>query len=144
MQKTVVTCFVKNGKVDSNRSLLSDIIRSYEGKEVDITIERAKKKRSNQQNRWFHGVAIPIIRTRLLDLGWNEALSFEWTKDFIKANCLVVEFVNEKTGEVLKGIGKTSDLSTIEFTELKERVQQYAAETLDIQVPDPGEQITLF
>lgn len=142
--RITITTKIEKGKMTRNRSLLVQVLNSHEGKQVDITIERHRKKRSNPQNRWFHGVALPIIRQRLLELGWEQALSMEWVKDFIKAGCLIVDYVNEQTGEVVQAIGKTSELSTIEFCALKERVQKFCSEKLDIYIPDPGEDIQLF
>lgn len=119
-------------------------LNEFRGKNCIVTIERKYNQRSNNQNRFFHGVVIPIIQQGLIDAGWNEAKSFEWTKDFIKMNCLVKEYVNENTGEVKKSIGKTSELSTSEFMNLISEIQQWASEYLNVYVPEPNEQIEIF
>ena len=106
-----------------------------------VTVERKYNKRSNQQNRYFHGVLIPLVQEGLIDAGWNEAKSFEWTKDFIKLNCLLREYVNDKTGEVKQSIGRTSELTTSEFMDMIETIAQWASENLSIYIPMPNEQI---
>jgi hypothetical protein len=141
--KTTITTSVVDGKMTTNRSVLSQAMSAFNGMEVDITIERHKRKRSNPQNSYLHGAVLPIIRNRLIELGINEAQSKEWVFDFVKANCLVTEVVNMETGEVLKSLGKSSALSTWEFNEFVERIQQYCSEKLSLYIPNPGEDITM-
>lgn len=123
--------------VTNNRGLLSDL-KDFIGKHVRITIEN-KSKRSDPQNRYFHGVVIPIVKAHLLDLGWKEARSNEWVKDYIKYNCLIKEVSNEDSGEVIKTLGATSGLTTSEFCDFIADIQQWSAEKLGLIIPDPGE-----
>jgi len=44
---------------------------------------------------------------------------------------------------VMKIPRKTSELATEEFMEYIEHVKQFAAETLDIYIPDPNEQLEI-
>lgn len=141
-----ILCDVKeDGTItDFKKKEIGKVLRDLAGKRISISISRKYNQRSNQQNRFFHGVVIPIIQDGLIEAGWNEAKSAEWTKDFIKMNCLVKEFTNDETGEVIKSIGKTSELTTSEFMDMIAEIQQWAAEYLNVNVPDPGEQITIF
>lgn len=50
---------------------------------------------------------------------------------------------NEKTGEVKDCIGKTSGLTKSEFMDFVADVQQWAAESLGIYVPEPNEEMEL-
>lgn len=118
-------------------------IKSFAGKRISIKIERAYNRRSNPQNAYFHGVVIHLVKNRLLELGFNEARSDEWVKDFIKYNCLLTECVSETTGEVVKSLGRTSGLSKVQFMELISTIQQWAAEKMDLYIPDPNQQTTL-
>jgi len=43
---------VENGILKRNRNLLIDAIKSFDGQNVIVTIEKAKKKRSNPQNHF--------------------------------------------------------------------------------------------
>lgn len=137
------------GKVDDKGILklydrigFSEDLKDFHDKEVRIIVE-LKQKRSNEQNKYFHAVCVPIVRNHLLDLGWREARSKEWVKDYIKFHCLIREYSNEDTGEVIKSLGKTSDLTTTEFKEFIDIIQQWASESLGLYIPDPGEQINL-
>lgn len=126
----------------TNRTGFAQDLHDFIGKEVRITVER-KAKRSNQQNRFFHGVLLPIVKAHMIDIGWKEAKSSEWVKDYIKFHCLVKEVVNEETGEIEKTLGKTSELSTSEFKDMIADVQQFASEKWDLYLPDPGEILKL-
>ncbi len=55
-----------------------------------------------------------------------------------------VEKVNEETGTVLEYTKSTTELSTVEFIEYMDQVQQWASEEFDVYLPDPGEQIELM
>lgn len=108
------------------------------------TFKKASKKRTVRQNSYFH-LLLGIIKDHLLDLGWTQAYSLEWVKNYVKMNCLVVEEQNEETGEVIRTIGETSSLSTKEFAEFIERVQLWASQPdgLDLYLPNSGEQLTI-
>ena len=55
------------GKAEKGRIILQDqktydlLVWSLEGKEVEVTLGKKTKQRSNPQNRYFHGVIIPMI-----------------------------------------------------------------------------------
>lgn len=139
--KAELFCTVdEHGKITLGRQKLIKALQSFAGKRVTLTIERQFKKRSGQQNRYFHGLVIPLIQQRLQELGWKEAISETWVKDLVKLQCLKTETVNELTGEVMPSIKPTSGLSTSEFMELLADIQQWAAEKLDLYIPDPNEQ----
>lgn len=113
-------------------------LKDFIGKEVRLTIE-PKSKRSNEQNRYFHGVVVPIVKAHLVDLGWKDAKSDEWVKNYIKFNCFVKEVVNEDTGETIKTLGETSTLTKPEFSDFIADVQHWAASELNLNIPDPGQ-----
>jgi hypothetical protein len=102
-------------------------------------IER-KDKRSTQQNRYLHGVMLPIIRDALREAGWNQIKTIEDAKDFVKLQFLKYDLVNEKTGEVKEGYRNTSALTKLQFMELVQDVQIWLQEYFDIYLPLPGEQ----
>lgn len=103
----------------------------------------AYDKRSNQANRYLHGVMLPLVRDGLRDAGWNHIKTIYDAKVFIKKLFLTTKVYNEKTGEEIEIIKGTSELSKEEFTDFKESVQQWAAEYLNIYVPDPNEQLKI-
>lgn len=143
--KTEIFADVKeDGSLSTSKRLEAQTaFKSLAGKRVKITIERAYNKRSNNQNRFFHGVCLPLIGDALLELGYNEGKNMEWVKDFVKVNLLTTE-MPDKHGEIRKFVRPTSGLSTSEFMELIADLQQWAAENLDLIIPDPNSQSELF
>ena len=145
MKHEIIIQVAEQGTIsDFKKREIGTVLKSFAGKRIRFVIERLYNKRSNGQNRFFHGVVIPIVQQGLIDAGWNEAKSFEWTKDFIKIKVLMQETVNTDTGEVLKLPRKTSELTTSEFMDLIADIQFWAAEYLGIIIPDPGSQTDLF
>lgn len=96
---------------------------------VDVKVE--KPKRSNQQNRFWHGVVIPLFAEHC-------GYEFDDMKDELALKLLPKELTDMTTGEVRIVPGHTSDLSTKAFNDLIERAQRFGAE-LGIYVPDPKE-----
>lgn len=99
------------------------------------------KQRSNQQNRFYWGVVVPMVRD-----GFNEKgteLSLEETHEFLKYKFNSTEFVNHDTGECLPVPISTTKLMTTGFMEYVEKIQRFAAEWFGIVIPDPGEILTL-
>ena len=139
--KLVYNGNVKNGKFHIYRraEFLEDVIRMFSGKEIRVIIEKKRKSRSIQQNSYYWGVVIPITRQGLLDVGYK--LSREETHDFLKEKFIKKEIINEETGEILGEVTQhTPDLTTSEFMDYIADIQQWAAEFLNIEIPDPGEQ----
>jgi hypothetical protein len=103
-----------------------------------------KDKRSSQQNRYLHGVMLPIIRDALKDAGWNMIKTVEDAKDFVKVKFLKYDMPNEATGEVVEMYRNTSALTKIQFMELVQDVQIWLMEFFSIELPLPGEQTAFF
>lgn len=98
---------------------------------VSIRVEIAKPKRSSSQNRYWHGVVVPLFAEHC-------GYEFNEMKDALALKLLPKEVLDMDTGEVRIVPGHTSDLSTKDFKELIERAQRLGAE-MDIYIPDPGE-----
>lgn len=99
------------------------------------------KKRSNQQNRYYHGLVVPMVRQGLKGIGNDVTL--EETHEFLKAEFNYSEIVNTSTGEIKNIPLSTTRLTTIGFMEFIEKVQRWAAEWLGINIPSPNEQLSI-
>lgn len=142
--KIEITSKVENGKLNRNRSLIESAIKCFEGKQVTITIEKKRNKRTSHQNRWYFGVAVQMVVDRLRELG--TIISKEDAHVLIKLavaemdSDLIYSDIVLDTSEVLKRMRSTTEYTTTEFMAFKDIVQQWASETLDIYIPDPNEQ----
>ena len=134
-----------NGKVTDkglhiyNRSAFDQDIKLFHSKEVTIKIERKKKSRSLDQNAFYWGVVIPLVREGLIDIGYKVGLND--SHELLKSKFAIKEHINEKTGEVLVSKQSTSTMTTTEFMGYIADIQQFASEYLNIEVPDPNEQL---
>ena len=64
---TFIGTINKNGEiVIINHHFVKGMLMQYEDKEIEVTIKKAKKRRSDKQNRWYWGVAIKTIQEELL------------------------------------------------------------------------------
>tara|TARA_R110000868_G_scaffold350640_1_gene611890 strand:+ start:330 stop:776 length:447 start_codon:yes stop_codon:yes gene_type:complete len=133
---------VLNGKLVSNRKPLNDFIATFEGKEITITVAKKKKKRSNPQNSFYWGVVVPIVKDGLK--GNGILANTEQTHELLKNRFLKIDLANEDTGEVLfQSVKSTSELTTSQFMEYLAEIQQFSAEFLGVQIPEPNEQINI-
>lgn len=138
---------VENGRLKTNRETLRLAIKSFEGKRVEITVSKARVRASNQQRRYWFGVVVALVQAAMLAMGnamskesVHEALKY-WLSE-MRPDLLIDEIIiDDET--VLPRLKSITELSTVQFMELVETAQQWAAENLDIQIPSPSEQITL-
>jgi hypothetical protein len=135
---------VENGNLKRNRNLIIEAIRSFEGQQVVITLEKAKKKRSNPQNRFYWGVCLPLIQS-----GLKEATGEFRTAENIHYKILLPlfspqnEIVNKDTGECITEKLTSSEMTTTQFCEFILQIQNWASEFLGITIPDPNSEIYL-
>jgi hypothetical protein len=93
--------------------------------------------RSLKQNDYYHGVVIPMVRSGLYDVGYE--LRPTGVHEFLKYLLLDDEIIDEITWTYTTKEGSTKELTTKEFSEFISKIQQWAAEYLNIYIPDPNE-----
>ena len=107
-----------------------------------ISFEKPKKQRSNQQNAYYWGIVIVIIKSCLKSTGNN--LSENDVHDLLRLKFLKETIsIKEETGEVIERVKSTTELTTSQFMDYIAEIQQFAAEYFDVIIPDPNEEITL-
>lgn len=127
-----------------NRPFFDEEVRAMSReKDLAVTIEVKPKKRfrSDVQNAYYWGVVIAMIVERLRELGHD--VDRDLAHEFLKGRFLYSELTDPNTGEVMKIPRKTSELATGEFMDYLEHIKQFAAETLDLYIPDPNEQLEI-
>lgn len=128
-----------------NRHLFDEEVRSMSrDKDYEVTVEVKPRKRyrSTIQNAYYWGIVVAMISERLRELGHD--VDRDLTHEFLKGRFLFTELLDPSTGEMMRIPKKTSELTTSEFMDYMEYVKQFAAETLDIYIPDPNEQLELL
>ena len=130
---------IKNGEI-TNKQAVKKAFLLPNGKYA-VTIKRAGK-RSIQQNRYYFGVVVEMIQEKVNSYGDN--FSKEDIHDWLKEKFNYKEVVFKNTGELEKIPQSTTKLNTVEFEEYLEKVKHYAATSLDLIIPDPGSQSSIW
>ena len=115
---------VTNGMF-SNQRFLFEVIRKFESKPITVTVTRRKIKRTLPQNSYLWGVVYKIIADYIGDT--DESVH----------DAMGQEFRGYRDDNGLKKVRSTTEMSTEEFTAYVERVRQWAAGYLNLNIPDP-------
>lgn len=137
------TAYVKDGTIlIRNRMQLQAECIASGLSEFEVVLKKKKKNRSYEQNRYYWGVVVAMIRDRFRELG-NDVNSEE-THDYLKQEFNYKEFVNEKTSEVIRIPVSTADMTTSQFMDYLAKIQIFSADILGVVIPDPNEQVEIF
>lgn len=110
-----------------SRDQFDTYLLSLEGKQVEVTVEKMKRKRTVDQNSYYWLILTTIGK----ELGYTSHDVHELMKSMFLKRPLWVR------GKFVSTTRSTTSLDTIEMTEYIERIRQWAAEELNINIPDP-------
>ena len=137
------------GKVEGGKLIMSDHVRremlsdlqACEGKRVEIVISKLPK-RSNAQNAYYYAVIINMITERLKFLGHQ--MNHKDTHNFLKEKFNGKPICNQD-GEIIGTFGEsTTKMNKVDFMGYVAAIQIWAAQHLDLVIPDPLSQIEMF
>ena len=140
--KIQIKSFVQNGNLKQNRTLIKNAIESFEGKDIMITFEKPKRKRSNSQNNYLWGILYPITQNAIKN-EWGEIWSIEKVHDFYKIQFNVIEKVNQETGQIIKLPKSTTENTTIQQEEYHLQIREFLKEWFNVAAALPNENLTL-
>lgn len=132
-------CHISNGEILNKSTVKKYFDQLIDGRYL-VKIEN-KNKRTLPMNAYLHGVLIPEFRKALNSVGYAEVKNDDQAKLILKSMFLVDSVFNKETGEVIKYVKDTHDLTTIEMSELFEEVIRFSAANMDYQIPYPNEQL---
>jgi len=117
----------KKGKLTiQNQDKFDLYILGLGEKEVAIIVKGWRRPRTNPQNRFMWGVCYQLI---------SEVTGY--TREEVH-DAMRLMFLKDETRD-LPTLKSTTSLTTIEMNEYWERIQQFAAEKLNIMIPNPNE-----
>lgn len=125
-----------------NKDFFIKYVSTLPDGEYILTLEKQKKKRSINQNRYYFGVVLPILLHHFRQIGFNNIQTHEQVHEILKFKFLKESIVNDD-GTFLERIKSTTELSTSEFMDYVAEIQQWAAEQFDLDIPDPNEILEL-
>lgn len=104
-------------------------IASLEGKKIELILRKRKSQRSLNQNAYYWGVVIEILKTYL------EGMTGDEIHDALK-----IKFASRPdTNTGLTIVESTARMDTKRFNEYFETIQRWAAEFLNANIPSPNE-----
>jgi len=140
--KVVIRTNVVNGNLKRNRNMIIDTLNQFEGKEIQLTIEKASKKRSNNQNAYYWGVVLKFLQIGIKD-AWGENWTIEKCHEFCKIQFNIYERYNEDTGEIIRIPKSTTENTTTSQEEYHSKIRNFIFEWFGITVPLPNEEIKI-
>jgi hypothetical protein len=143
MKKIQINSSVKDGVLVTSRKYIADVIKSFEGQNIIISIEKRRKKRSNNQNSYYWSVIIPYIQEGFTNV-FGEYFSIQECHEALKGRFLFKELINEESGELIRMPKSTTELTTVEMELYHDQIRLFATEFLSIEIPLPNSQTELF
>lgn len=142
MQKLELTGHIdESGKMTiHHKPALEEWARQNPGRNILVKFEKRGSKRSLPQNRYYHSVVVTSVKMGLLEIGYS--LSLDETHYFLKQKFNPIQVPN-KDGEAIELPGTTTELNKVEFGEYIERIAQWAAEYLSIEIPAPNSDLKM-
>jgi len=133
---------ITNGKMEpTTAQLLIAELANHEGKDIAITVERKRKKRSLNQNQYYWGVVVELIYLALKERGWE--VNREGTHELLRVRFLSEDKPIGNDGEFVTRVKSTTELDSVEFGTYIECCKQFAAEYLNTVIPEPNDQLTI-
>lgn len=141
MNNLIIHTSISNNVFKRNRNLVLNAIKYFNDKDVIITFSKPKKSRSNNQNRFYWGVVLPLVQNGLLDAtGELRSVDNIHYKILLPLFAPLNEIVNKDTGECISERLTSSEMTTTQFMEYIMEVQKWSAEFLSIDIPNPNEE----
>lgn len=142
MKKIEINTEVENGLPKNNKKIIRDSFWHFEGKKITLVIKEQGNKRSNQQNAFYWGVIIPILQDGFYNTT-GDYYTISDIHDAMKAQFCFKEIVNIETAEILKMPLSTTDLTTMEWEIFIDKIRNWSANFLGINLPFPNEQMEI-
>lgn len=135
-------CTITKGllRIHNRKNFDADMAALEDG-EYQFDLEPKKRYRSNDQNKYYWAGVIPIIQSRLLELG--NRFTKDEIHEYLKSRFLKIDVPLGDEGEFISKIGRTRDLSTGQFSNYILDITIWAAEVLGIEIPPPLSQTEL-
>lgn len=142
--KLTYTGKVENGKITlPSARFKTEVVQAFEGRQIQVTVERKRKRRSPEQNKYYWGIVINILAHSFKELNPQLILTpkdvHEWAKERFLPMITDLEIFELDTPEGKKEMRRTTTrLTTSQFMDYITLIQEWSAE-YSIYIPDPNE-----
>lgn len=121
-----------------DHSMYSRVLKDWSGRTLALKISLFDGKRTNQQNRYWHGVMLQVI-IEFLKETQGETYSIERAKIWTYTTVLNFEYIEFTIGDRIfqeQTFKRMSQCGKKEFNQRKEKIQMWFAER-GWDIPDP-------
>jgi hypothetical protein len=132
----MATATVKAGRlhIHNRKAFDAGVMELRDGWEVELSVKRLRATRSLEQNAYYWGVVVQLLSEHT---GYTPDEIHDLLKaKFIPKRLAVCDGNGVITDEIVLG-GSTRQMNKVEFGEYMDAIRQWAAETLDVAIPDP-------
>lgn len=125
---------VFQGKVEKGKLVLETqerfrvYLSKYEGMPIEVSVRKKKSQRSINQNAAYWGIAVEILCGHL---GYDKDTLHDALRQKFASR------VDPATG--LTVVESTAKMDTVRFMKYYDDIQRWAAEFLNVYIPDPNE-----
>lgn len=129
----------KEGRIsDMARKTIADLIAKVPGRKIKITIALYKKSRSNNQNAFYWGCVVPLIKNMFTEAGNN--VTDVQVHLFLKMHVGgLTKKVVLPDGEVISVVDTSTKLTTTEWEIYITKIRAWSSE-FDLIIPFPNEE----
>jgi hypothetical protein len=121
-----------------NESTFNEQLGQLKGS-VEVTVEKARSRRSLNQNAYYWGVVVKMISD---ELGYTPEEVHEVLKEkFNPKDLALMAYDNQTIEQVRIGVS-TANLGKLDFCAYIERIQRWASEFLHLNIPDPNQEVS--
>lgn len=133
-----ISGYVRDGKMPHKcGEMVRSLIARMEGQKVDITVAKAKKRRSNGQNAFYYGVVIPAVKELFSASG--DTVSETFVHTYLKAEIGGFKtMITMPDGTKRYACDSSTKLSTMQWEDWMDKIRAWAAE-YDVMIPFPNE-----
>lgn len=142
-QRYTIRTTVNNGRVaDVDRHAMLTVLSNFEGKEVDISVQRAQNKRSLEQNGYYFKVIVPVLQRAVYEM-WGDDISKDDAHEILKQRFSKIERFHVATGELISIPVSTTTNGTMDQEDYHTKCRAWIEETFGYRVPLPNENIEI-
>lgn len=117
-----------------NPATFKAAVRRLKNGDVILTLDKKRDKRSDRQNRWYWGQILGLISEHT---GYEPEELHEYFKSrFLPKRIALADGNGEVVDDRVVG-GSSAKLDIEGFGEYCEAIRKFAAEELDVVIPDP-------
>lgn len=134
----IASAVMKGGRlfIRNRRAFDLSVSMLHEDWELEVTVKRLRATRSLDQNAYYWGVVVQLLSEHT---GYTpDEIHGLLKAKFLPKRLAVCDGNGEIQDELVLG-GSTRNLNKLEFGDYMESIRQWAAEMLDVVIPDPDQ-----